>query len=87
MISLRQQNTAGKKIKTLAGSDYRGYKTTDQIYKGFMLYKSGKAPAEFTAQKELVSFQGSLDEVKRNIDKYWEKKDAEVVLGKRKNVR
>ena len=60
-------------------------RTVDQIYKGFMLYKSGKAPAEFTATKETTQYEGSLDDVKRQIDKYWEKKDAEVVL-KRKNA-
>lgn len=58
-------------------------RTVDQIYKGFQLYKSGKAPAEFTAIKEKDQYQGSLDDVKRQIDKYWEKKDAEEVLKKK----
>ena len=60
-------------------------RTVDQIYKGFQIYKSGKAPAEFTAIKETKQYEGSLDDVRRQIDKYWEKKDAEVVL-KRKNA-
>ena len=60
-------------------------RTVDQIYKGFQIYKSGKAPAEFTAIKETKQYEGLLDDVKRQIDKYWEKKDAEVVL-KRKNA-
>ena len=55
-------------------------RTVDQIYKGFQLYKSGKAPAEFTAIKEKDQYQGSLDDVKRQIDKYWDKKDAEEVM-------
>lgn len=57
-------------------------RTVDQIYKGFQLYKSGKAPAEFTAIKEKDQYQGSLDDVKRQIDKYWEKKDAEELAKK-----
>jgi len=58
-------------------------RTVDQIYKGFQIYKSGKAPAEFTAIKEKDRYEGSLDDVKRQIDKYWEKKDAEEVLKKK----
>ena len=57
-------------------------RTVDQIYKGFQIYKSGKAPAEFTAIKENDRYQGSMDDVKNKIDKYWEKKDAEEVLKK-----
>jgi mannose-6-phosphate isomerase-like protein (cupin superfamily) len=57
-------------------------RTIDQIYKGFQLYKSGKAPAEFTAIKEKDQYQGSLDDVKRQIDKYWEKKDVEELAKK-----
>ena len=57
-------------------------RTVDQIYKGFQLYKSGKAPAEFTAIKENDRYQGSMDDVKNKIDKYWEKKDAEEVSKK-----
>lgn len=58
-------------------------RTVDQIYKGFQIYKSGKAPAEFTAIKETKQYEGLLDDVKRQIDKYWEKKDAEEVLKKK----
>ena len=58
-------------------------RTIDQIYKGFQIYKSGKAPAEFTAIKEMDQYQGPLDAIKREIDKYWEKKDAEEVLKKK----
>jgi mannose-6-phosphate isomerase-like protein (cupin superfamily) len=57
-------------------------RTVDQIYKGFQLYKSGKGPAKFTAIKETEQYEGLLDDVKRQIDKYWEKKDAEEVLKK-----
>ena len=57
-------------------------RTVDQIYKGFQLYKSGKGPAEFTAIKESEQYEGSMDDVKNKIDKYWEKKDAEEVLKK-----
>lgn len=56
-------------------------RTVDQIYKGFQLYKSGEK--EFTATKEKDKYEGSLDDVKRQIDKYWEKKDAEEVLKKK----
>ena len=58
-------------------------RTVDQIYKGFQIYKSGKAPAEFTAIKENDQYRGSEFDVKRQIDKYWEKKDAEEVLKKK----
>ena len=58
-------------------------RTVDQIYKGFQLYKSGKGPAKFTAIKETEQYEGLLDDVKRQIDKYWEKKDAEEVLKKK----
>jgi len=58
-------------------------RTVDQIYKGFQIYKSGKTPAEFTAIKETKQYEGLLDDVKRQIDKYWEKKDAEEVLKKK----
>lgn len=61
-------------------------KTTDQIYKGFMIYKSGKNPAQFTAIKDNLEYQGSMYEVERQIDKYWEIEDAKIVLGKKKNA-
>lgn len=57
-------------------------RTVDQIYKGFQIYKSGKTPAEFTAIKETKQYEGLLDDVKRQIDKYWEKKDAEELTKK-----
>ena len=57
-------------------------RTVDQIYKGFQLYKSGKAPAEFTAIKESEQYQGPLEDVKRRIDKYWERKDTEELAKK-----
>lgn len=58
-------------------------KVTDTIYKDFMIYKTGSD--EFTAvnRQDGVKFMGSLDSVKVNIDKYWEKKDAEEVLKKK----
>jgi len=64
-------------------------RTVDQIYKGFQLYRSGAAtkliPSEFTAIKESEQYQGPLEDVKRQIDKYWEKKDAEELVGKTKD--
>ena len=61
-------------------------RTVDQIYKGFQLYRSGAAtkliPSEFTAIKESEQYQGPLEDVKRRIDKYWEKKDAEELAKK-----
>ena len=58
-------------------------RTVDQIYKGFQIYKSGKDPAEFTAIRETEQYQGPEFAVKREIDKYWQKKDAEELA---KNV-
>ena len=72
------QNIIAIKEGRIITSDGR---TVDQIYKGFQIYKSGKAPAEFTATKETTQYEGSLADVRRQIDKYWEKKDAEVVGG------
>jgi|ADurb_H2B_02_Slu_FD_contig_121_50187_length_12104_multi_3_in_0_out_0_3 mannose-6-phosphate isomerase-like protein (cupin superfamily) len=67
------------RVKKFTDADSSRIKTVDQIYKGFMIYKSGKAPAEFTAIKENLQYQGSKDEVYRQIDKYWEEEDARVV--------
>lgn len=55
-------------------------KVTDTIYKGFMLYKSGTNEFEAKKQDTGEQFNGSLDDVKNKIDKYWERKDAEEVL-------
>lgn len=62
--------------------DYRGYKTSDQIYKGFQVYKSGKAPAEFTAVKENLQYAGSYEDIKKQIDEYWDREDAKVLKQK-----
>ena len=55
-------------------------KVTDTIYKGFMLYKSGTNEFEARSNSDGTIYKGSLDDVKRQIDKYWERKDAEEVL-------
>ena len=55
-------------------------KVTDTIYKGFMLYKAGTSEFEAKSNIDGTTYNGSLDDVKRQIDKYWEKKDAEEVL-------
>lgn len=55
-------------------------KVTDTIYKGFMLYKAGTNEFEAKKQDTGEQFNGSLDDVKNKIDKYWERKDAEEVL-------
>lgn len=58
-------------------------KVTDTIYKGFMLYKAGTNEFEAKSNIDGTTYKGSLDDVKRQIDKYWEKKDAEEVLKKK----
>ena len=55
-------------------------KVTDTIYKSFMLYKAGANEFEAKSNIDGTTYNGSLDDVKRQIDKYWEKKDAEEVL-------
>lgn len=62
------------------GRVIRKAKTTDTIYKGFMLYKAGTNEFEAKSNIDGTIYNGSLDDVKRQIDKYWEKKDAEEVL-------
>jgi len=62
-------------------------RTVDQIYKGFQIYKSGKDPAEFTAIRETEQYQGPEFAVKREIDKYWQRRLSiltRAVLSKRK---
>ena len=80
------ENIKVKNGRIVKDSDYRGYKTTDQIYKGFSIYKTGSS--EFTAKKETgESYTGGLDEVKNQIDKFWEKEDAKEVLNKDKKTK
>jgi len=62
------------------GRVIRKAKTTDTIYKSFMLYKAGTNEFEAKSNIDGTTYKGSLDDVKRQIDKYWEKKDAEEVL-------
>lgn len=70
-------------IKNLAkDSDPRGYKVTDQIIKGFMIYKSGK-PNVFTAKNESgEQYEGTMEQVKKQIDDYWVKRDEDVMKQK-----
>jgi hypothetical protein len=72
-----------KDAKVVGG---RVLKVTDQIYKGFQIYKSGEK--DFTATNEAgARFTGTMPDIQRGIDKYWEKKDAEEVLkGKSKDA-
>ena len=65
------------------GRVIRKAKTTDTIYKSFMLYKAGTNEFEAKSNIDGTTYKGSLDDVKRQIDKYWEKKDAEEVLKKK----
>lgn len=62
--------------------DYRGYKVTDQIIKGFMIYKSYK-PGIFTAKNENgKEYEGTMEQVKKQIDDYWVKQDEDVMKQK-----
>lgn len=64
-------------------SDPRGYKVSDQIIKGFLIYKSGKGPATFFAKNENgKEFEGSMEEIKKQIDAYWVKQDEDVMKQK-----
>jgi hypothetical protein len=63
-------------------SDPRGYKVKDQIIKGFMIYKSGK-PNTFTAKNESgEQYEGTMEQVKKQIDDYWAKRDEDVMKQK-----
>lgn len=56
--------------------------STDQIIKGFMIYKSGK-PNLFTARNDNgEQYEGKMEEIKKLINAYWEKRDADVVKQK-----
>lgn len=64
-------------------ADPRGYKVSDQIIKGFLIYKSGKGPATFFAKNENgKEFEGSMEEIKKQIDDYWVKQDESVMKQK-----
>lgn len=67
------------------GRVIRKAKTTDTIYKGFMLYKAGTNEFEARSNIDNTTYTGSLDDVKNKIDKYWERKDAEEVLKAKSN--
>jgi hypothetical protein len=67
-------------------ADPRGYKVSDQIIKGFLIYKSGKGPATFFAKNENgKEFEGSMEEIKKQIDDYWVKQDEDVMKQKMKD--
>lgn len=64
-------------------ADPRGYKVSDQIIKGFLIYKSGKGPATYFAKNENgKEFEGSMEEIKKQIDAYWVKQDEDVMKQK-----
>jgi len=68
-------------------ADYRGYKVTDQIIKGFMIYKSGK-PNQFTAKNENgEQYEGTMEQIKKQIDAYWVKRDEDVMKQKMKDAK
>lgn len=70
-------------MKRPTDADPRGYKVSDQIIKGFMIYKSGKGPAMFYAKNENgKEFEGTLEQVKKQIDDYWVKQDEDVMKQK-----
>lgn len=61
--------------------DSRGYKVTDQIIKGFMIYKTGTN--FFTAKNENgEQYEGTMEEIKKRIDDYWVKRDEDVMKQK-----
>lgn len=64
--------------------DPRGYKTTDKIIKGFMIYKSGKNPPRYTAIKGDIVYEGIMDEIVKKINAYWDEMDAMYEREKRK---
>lgn len=64
-------------------ADPRGYKVSDQIIKGFLIYKSGKGPATFFAKNENgKEFEGTMEQIKKQIDDYWVKQDEDVMKQK-----
>jgi hypothetical protein len=64
-------------------ADYRGYKVTDQIIKGFLIYKTDKKPATFVAKNENgKQYEGTIEQVKKQIDDYWVKQDEDVMKQK-----
>lgn len=81
----KEAQTKGTKlidVTIVQDSDYRGYKTTDQIIKGFMIYKSGKANM-FTAKNENgQQYEGTIEDIKKKIDAYWVKQDETVMKQK-----
>lgn len=67
-------------------SDPRGYKVSDQIIKGFLIYKSGKGPATYFAKNENgKEFEGTMEQIKKQIDDYWVKQDEDVMKQKMKD--
>lgn len=67
-------------------SDPRGYKVSDQIIKGFLIYKSGKGPATYFAKNENgKEFEGTMEQIKKQIDDYWVKQDEDVMKQKVKD--
>lgn len=81
----KEAQTKGTKlidVTIVQDSDYRGYKVTDQIIKGFMIYKSGK-PNMFTAKNENgQQYEGTMEDIKAKIDAYWVKQDETVMKQK-----
>lgn len=74
-----------KKIES-KDSDPRGYKVSDQIIKGFLIYKSGKGPATYFAKNENgKEFEGTMEQIKKQIDAYWVKQDEDVMKQKVKD--
>lgn len=70
-------------MKRPTDADPRGYKVSDQIIKGFMIYKSGKGPAMFYAKNENgKEFEGTMEQIKKQIDDYWVKQDENVMKQK-----
>lgn len=64
-------------------SDPRGYKVSDQIIKGFLIYKSGKGPATYFAKNENgKEYEGTMEQIKKQIDDYWAKQDEDVMKQK-----
>lgn len=87
-ILMKKFGYTEEQIKKLSNdSDSRGYKVTDEIYKSFMIYKSGKNPKEYTAIKQNTGegFNGPLDYIKSQIDDFWEEQDEDVMKQKMKD--
>ena len=82
-ILMKKFGYTEEQIKKLSkDSDPRGYKVTDQIIKGFMIYKSNK-PNIFTAKNENgEQYEGTMEQIKKQIDVYWVKRDEDVMKQK-----